>query len=540
MSAARAGISIPSPQRTLQTWQLGTQGQPTRINALLALLGEWSAAPAQSVAVHAPFTGTRIAMLPAAAPADVAHLAGRARGAQAAWAAAGARARCRILLRFHDRLLARQDEILDLVQIETGKARLHAFEEVADTANLARFYGVHGPRLLRAARRQGAVPLLTRTVERHVARGLVGLFVPWNYPLNLAISDALAALAAGNAVLLKPDPQTTLTALCALDLLQQSGLPPDVLTIVPGDGPTLGPSIIDTVDYVMFTGSTATGRVIARRAAARLIGAALELGGKNPMIVRSDADLDCAVDGAIRGCFVGAGQVCVSIERLYVHQRLFEPFVQRLVARARALRLSAALDYTGDVGSLASERQLVAVVRHVEDARAAGARVLAGGRHRPEIGPFFYEPTVLAGVSPDMLVYAEETFGPVVSVYPVASDAEAIAAANESCYGLNASVWTRDTRAGTSMATRLQAGMVNINEAYAAAWGSAGAPAGGMKTSGVGVRHGREGLLKFTTPQAIAVQRVLPLAPAGRMTHAQYARLMTWGLRLRRWLPGLR
>jgi succinate-semialdehyde dehydrogenase/glutarate-semialdehyde dehydrogenase len=214
--------------------------------------------------------------------------------------------------------------------------------------------------------------------------------------------------------------------------------------------------------------------------------------------------------------------------------------VRRFAEKTRALRLSAALDYSGQVGSLVSERQLRGVTRHVDDARDRGARVLAGGRPRPDIGPYFYEPTILADVRPGMLAFAEETFGPVVSVYAVPDDDAAITAANDSAYGLNGSIWTRDTRAAAALAARLEVGLVNVNEAYAAAWGSAGAAAGGVKASGLGRRHGVEGLLQFTTPQTIAVQRLVPMAPVAGLTQAQYARLLTWALRLRRWVPGIR
>jgi succinate-semialdehyde dehydrogenase / glutarate-semialdehyde dehydrogenase len=266
------------------------------------------------------------------------------------------------------------------------------------------------------------VPLLTSVREFRQPHGVVGFIVPWNYPLTLLVTDALAAVVAGNAAVLRPDPQTSLTALWALETLRAAGLPHDVVTIVTGEGPAIGPPLAAAVDFLMFTGSTATGRLVAQQAAARLIGTSLELGGKNPMIVREDADLDAAVRGAVRDCFVGAGQVCVSIERIYVAQPVFEAFVRRFVARTSALRLSAALDWSGDVGSLASRRQLDAVTRHVDDARRKGAQVLAGGRPRPDVGPLFYEPTILAGVTRGMLAYAEETFGPVVAVYPVESD----------------------------------------------------------------------------------------------------------------------
>jgi succinate-semialdehyde dehydrogenase / glutarate-semialdehyde dehydrogenase len=338
----------------------------------------------------------------------------------------------------------------------------------------------------------------------------------------------------------RPDPQTSLTGLWAVEALGAAGLPPDVITVVTGEGPAIGPPLIEGADFVVFTGSTATGHLVAQQAAARLVGTSLELGGKNPMIVRADADLDAAVAGAVRGCFVGAGQVCVSIERIYVAQPAFDAFIERFASRASSLRLSAALDWTGEVGSLTSARQLAAVTRHVEDARAKGARVLTGGRARPDVGPFFYEPTILTGVTRGMLAYAEETFGPVVSVYPVESDAAAVAAANDTAYGLTASIWTRDRASAFAMARGIRAGSVNINEAYAAAWGSVDAPIGGMKQSGNGRRHGRDGLLKYTEAQTVAAQRLVPLAPTARLGAEAYARMVTRLLRLVRRLPGLR
>jgi acyl-CoA reductase-like NAD-dependent aldehyde dehydrogenase len=263
---------------------------------------------------------------------------------------------------------------------------------------------------------------------------------------------------------------------------------------------------VDRVDYVSFTGSTDTGRLVAERAGARLIGCSLELGGKNPMIVREDADLLKALDGAIRGSFANAGQLCISTERLYVHESVFEPFLRQFVARAQALQLGAGLDYEADMGSLANEHQLRKVVDHVRDAVEKGAVVRAGGNARPDIGPLFFEPTVLSGVTPDMTVFSEETFGPVVSVYSFSSDEEALHLANDSRYGLNASIWSTDLRFAEGMARRIEAGTVNINEAYSAAWGSVDAPMGGRKDSGTGRRHGAEGLLKFTESQTIAVQ----------------------------------
>jgi succinate-semialdehyde dehydrogenase / glutarate-semialdehyde dehydrogenase len=481
----------------------------------------------EPMAVRMPFSGDVLGSIPAGRECDVELAVARARAAQPAWAARSFAARGQIFLRFHDLLLKRQSEVLDLIQFETGKARRHAFEEILDTAVVSRFYARRAERLLRPHRRNGALPILTKTWELRLPVGVVGFIVPWNYPLNLAITDAVPALMAGNTGVLKPDPQTSFTALWAVDLLREAGLPADVFPVVTGEGPLLGPALGERVDYLMFTGSTRTGRLVARQAADRLIGCSLELGGKNPMIVLADADVDRAVDGAVRGCFVGAGQVCVSIERIYVHQSLYERFLSLFAERARALKMGAELDYSIEMGSLTSERQLAAVEAHVSDALGKGATLVAGGCRRPDLGPLFFQPTILTDVLEDMKVYAEETFGPVVSVYPFASDDEAIAMANRSRYGLNASVWTRDTRKGVRLARRIQAGSVNVNDAYAATWGSVDSPIGGLKESGLVPRHGAEGILKFTQTKTIAVQRLMSISPSRGMDAARHARWMT-------------
>jgi len=506
----------------------------------LACLSAADPSERDTLPVHAPFTGKVLGQVPRSTADDVRVAAERARVAQRAWARLSFRERASIFLRFHDLLLDRQREVLDLMQIEAGKARAHAMEEVVDTAVVARYYAHHSERQLRPRRQRGALPLLTETWQYHHPLGVVGVIAPWNYPLTLAITDAIPALLAGNGVVLKPDEKTPFTALWGVDLLYEAGLPRDLFQVVTGYGSELGPALVESVDFVAFTGSVATGRLVAGQAAARLIGCSLELGGKNPMLVLDDADLDAAADGALRGCFASAGQLCMSIERLYVQAGIFESFVRSFVDRTRALKLGTGLTYDADVGSLISGEHLATVSAHVQDAVSKGAKVLAGGRPRPDVGPWFYEPTILADVTEGMTLFAEETFGPVVAVYRFDSVDDAIERANSSRYGLNSSVWTRDARRGRAIASRIQAGSANVNEAYTAAWGSVDAPMGGFKESGLGRRHGAGGILKYTESQTIAIQRGLPLAlPRGR-SGKLWSRIVTGLLRVIRRTPGLR
>lgn len=481
-----------------------------------------------------PSTGSSIGAVPVCTPDDVASAIARARRAQEAWAHRSFAERAEPLLRFAEVVLVRQEEILDLIQLENGKARRNAFEEVADCALVANYYAAEAERILAPKRRRGLFPALTVTKVYHHPLGVVGFIAPWNYPLTLAVTDAFAALMAGNGVVLKPDSQTPFTALWALDLLRQCGLPEDLFQVVTGEGSVLGHPLIAGVDYVCFTGSTAVGRLVARHAGERLIGCSAELGGKNPMLVLADADLEAAVSGAVRACFSNAGQLCISIERMFVHDALYETFRDRFVTATRALAVGTSLDYQTEMGPLISAKQLATVVHHVEDAVAKGARVLTGGRVRPDLGPYFFEPTILEGVTPEMVLFAEETFGPVVALYRFDSLNEAIERANDTRYGLNASVWTRDTDLAWRVGSRLQAGTVNVNEAYAAAWGSVDAPMGGFKDSGLGRRHGPEGITKYTEAQTIALQRGIPVAPLRGMSTARYAELMTTSIRLLR------
>ncbi len=496
--------------------------------------GAQVAAGAETFTVTGPMTGEPLVQLPLSTTQDVERAFARAWAAQRGWSAVPVRRRARVLLRFHDLVLTHRDELLDVIQLESGKARSHALEEVADIAILARHYGVRGPRYLREQRHRGAIPLLSRTVEAHLPKGVVGVVTPWNYPLALAIGDTIPALVAGNAVVLRPDPQGSLTALTAARLLTEAGLPEGILQVVLGHGRPVAEAVLDRSDYVCYTGSTPTGRLVAERAARRLVGASLELGGKNGLYVRADADLERTVEGALRACYSSAGQLCVSTERLLVHTDVYDRFVARFADAVAGASLGTGLTWGYQVGSLASATQLARVTEHVHDAVAKGAVVLAGGHHRPDVGPFVFEPTLLSGVTAAMACRDDETFGPVVAVYRVRDDDEAVRLLNDTPYGLNASIWTRDTRTGRRIAARVRAGIVNINEGYAAAWGSVAAPMGGMGDSGLGRRHGRDGILKYTESQNVTVQRLVGFGGLPGMSDRRFADLLVralWVLR---------
>lgn len=517
-----------------------TELAPNVTKSLLETLASGSAVPLAdaSIDITAPFTGETIGTVPRATTDDLTPILDRARESQVEWAKTPMRERVGILSRFHDLLIDRADIAMDLIQLEAGKARVPAFEEVYDTVATTRYYMNTGPGLLKRKRRAGSLPGITVAYEYRHPRGVVGSITPGNFPFTLAISDIIPALLAGNTAVCKPDEKTPFSALYGTSLLAEAGLPEGVLQVVTGHGAELGPIIIDGVDFIQFTGSTEVGRQVAAQAGERLIGSSMELGGKNATIVMADADLDRTIPGVARAVYANGGQLCIAMERIYVDESIRDEFTRRFVDYSRDLPLSRSFDFSSALSSMITKDHLEKVHSHVEDAVASGASLLTGGKPRPDVGPLFYEPTVLTDVDEGMLLCRSETFGPVVSIYPYGDLGDAVAMANDSDLGLNFSVWTRDTSRGVDVASQLEAGTVGVNDGYAATWSSYDAPMGGMKASGVGRRHGAEGLLKYTEPQTVAVQKIGPaFAPPAGLDYETYQKVLGPILKILKRLP---
>ncbi len=434
--------------------------------------------------------------LECAPESEVRAAVARARVAQAEWADIGLRRRIAIVREFQSKLQQRKSEIAEAITREAGKPMAEALiTEVLVVLDAARFLIENGYRLLRdePIPHGNLAAKLKKGRLRREPYGVVGIISPWNYPFSIPATEALAALVAGNAVVLKPSEFTSLVALELQSLLHAAEVPRHVFQVIIGDGPTGAALVHSPIDKLVFTGSVATGKRIAMAAAERLLPVVLELGGKDPMLVLDDADVDVASSAAVWGAFVNAGQTCLSVERCYVHRSLYEPFLKACVEKTKKLRVGDGHHPETDIGPMIHERQLRIVETHVEDAVARGARVLAGGRSLPGLGANFYQPTVLADVRHEMRIMREETFGPVLPVMPFDTDDEAIRLANDSEYGLAASVWTRDSVRGENLARHIQAGTVMVNDVISC-FAISEAPHGGVKSSGVGRTHGRCGL----------------------------------------------
>jgi succinate-semialdehyde dehydrogenase/glutarate-semialdehyde dehydrogenase len=427
---------------------------------------------------------------------------GRAREAQPEWRRAPFRDRAAILARFHDLILDRAPIVLDTIQSETGKSRRDALAELVTVAGTIRYYLAHGRRFLSPKTKRGAIPLLTRSLLHHRPHGVVGLITPWNYPFVLSIGDAVPGLLAGNAVFVKPSEWTPLSAILGKSLLIESGLDADLFAIVNG-GAEAGSNLIGHVDYIAFTGGTVTGQKVAMAAAERLIPFSLELGGKNPMIVLKEAPLEQAAAGLVTGAFANAGQTCIAIERVYVESPVFDQFAQLVAQAARGLRVGWSSSFDTDMGSMIRPSHAAKVQDRIDAAVQAGAAALTGGHRRPDLGLAFVEPTVLVQVDPKQEIDVEETFGPVISLHRVKDRKEAVALANDSAYGLNASVWAGGSSSALSIARELETGSVAINSSLMI-YNAFDLPMGGVKKSGIGRRHGEHGILRYTQAQSIA------------------------------------
>jgi acyl-CoA reductase-like NAD-dependent aldehyde dehydrogenase len=461
----------------------------------LSVIGQ-TAEVARRISVVDPATGKTLGDFESADTAAVNAAAVRARAAHRAWREVPLRKRLEVVAKFQHILAERKREIATVITSEAGKPLPEALlTEVLVVLDAARFLLQKSYAFLQEESvAHGS--LATKAKRGRVLRepyGVVGIISPWNYPFAIPGVQVLTAVVAGNAVVLKPSELTPFSSLKIAELLSSAGLPPGVLEVVPGDG-TTGAALVDaTIDKLIFTGSVATGKRIAQSAAARLLPVVLELGGKDPMIVLDDADIDVASSGATWGAFVNAGQACLSVERCYVHRSIYESFLSACVEKARQLRVGNGAEPGIDVGPMIHERQLKTVEEHVAEAKSLGARLLIGGERLSSLGPNFYAPTILADVNHQMRIMREETFGPVLPIMPFDSDDEAVRLANDSQFGLAASIWTRDRARGERVARQIQAGTVMINDAVSC-FAISEAPHGGVKASGIGRTHGLFGL----------------------------------------------
>jgi acyl-CoA reductase-like NAD-dependent aldehyde dehydrogenase len=463
----------------------------------------------ETIEVENPATGKVIRSLPVTSPEDVRVLVDRARAAQPAWEAMGFEGRARVLRRMQKWIVDNGDRVIQTIVDESGKTYEDAsVVELAYGAGALGFWAKHASGYLADEKVRTSNPFVMgrKLVVRYRPVGVVGVIGPWNYPLTNNFGDAIPALAAGNAVVLKPSEVTPLTSLLLADAIRECGLPENAIQVAIGGADT-AQALIDGVDFVMFTGSTATGRKVMSRAAETLTPVALELGGKDPMIVLKDADIERAANAATYYSMQNGGQTCVSVERVYVEAPIYEQFVSAVTERVKALRQGQPNGPASvEVGAVTFGPQLDIIRRHVDQAREAGARITTGGHAREGEGRFF-EPTVLADVDHSMSAMTDETFGPTVPIMKVADADEAVRMANDSPYGLGASVWTKDLARGEQLARRIESGYACVNDANINYFAYE-LPMGGWKESGLGVRHGAGGIRKYTRQQAILVTRL--------------------------------
>ncbi len=462
--------------------------------------------PSQMIRSFDPGTGETLGEVPVCGSHDASRVVSAARAALPAWRDLGYEGRAQRLLQLRDRLRDDHRGFAELLSRENGKPLPDALTEMLSACEFLAYYAKHAAGFLKDRPIQVPNPVLrnTKTFLAYQPKGVVGVITPWNYPLLLSMSAIAAALAAGNTVVHKPSEWTPLVAM-RLDRLAQECLPPGVLGLLTGDGTTGAALLDERLDHICFTGSVSTGIKVAQRAASKLITVTLELGGKDPALVMPDADLDFTARGVVWAAFSNSGQACASIERLYVPRSNVVALTEKIVQRVEALKVGHGLEPGVEVGPIISEQQLAKIEAQVEDAIAKGAKVLLGGHRLPGKGTY-YAPTVITGVTPAMLLMQEETFGPILPIIPLETVPEMIAQANDSPFGLNASVWGRDLRAAEEVARQLEAGTVWVNTGLDT-YGVPQTPRGGFKLGGIGKVGGEAGLLELVESKLIDMNR---------------------------------
>lgn len=489
----------------------------------------------ETINVTNPITGDVIGEIDVTSPQQVADMVTRARAAQPAWGALTPRDRGLLLTRWRDMLWERQEEAIRILRRENGKTDASAFIELAVADNVAQYMVHHAPRLLKPERRRALIPLIQRAKVHYKPVGVVGIITPWNYPVALPLIDIVPALLAGNSVVLKPSELTPFIADFVVSLMHDAGIPRNVLQIAHGDG-TTGAALVEHVDYVQFTGSVEVGKKVGKRCVERLVPFSLELGGKDPCIVLNDAQVDLAAAGIMAGAFENAGQMCISVERVYVEAGIYDAFLERIRHHIQDLTIGPDDGDHMVMGSMTQEEALKRTEAHIADAVTKGAQVIYGGNRRPNLGPLFFEPTILINCDHSMDIMHEETFGPVLPIMKVQNADEAIALANDSIYGLSASIFTSDLARGEALGLQLDTGDVNINRPQFVT-GTPSLPMGGERSSGLGRRGGPEGLLKYTKSQSMVIDSLIGTEASliiGNPTVKAASRIMR---QIRKWLP---
>jgi acyl-CoA reductase-like NAD-dependent aldehyde dehydrogenase len=470
--------------------------------------GNGASAEGQTIDVHRPVDGSIIRQVPVDSPERVAEVVARVRASQAEWESIGLSGRRRWLERLRDWLIANESRVADVMQEETGKVRAEAEQEAPFICQTINYYCENAAEFL--AEESPTPHILPLKVKRlrvvYRPFPVAGIISPWNFPVILAYDDAIPALLAGCAVVIKPSEYTPLSVMEIVRAWKEEIGGPDVLDVVNGIGET-GGALVDESDYVQFTGSERTGRIVMKRAADTLTPVSLELGGKDPLIVLRDADIDRAVNATATGALANTGQICMSIERVYVEEPIYDEFVSKLTEQVRQLRQGQdGRSYDNDLGAMTTPAQAKIVADHVDDAREKGGQVLTGGKRKEGPGDW-YEPTVIAGADHSMKVMTDETFGPVIPVMKVSDADEAVTMANDSRYGLSASVFAGTASEGEAIARRIEAGAVNVNDVLTTYF-AMGVPMGGWKDSGIGFRHSSYGIKKFVRPESFVIPRV--------------------------------